>query len=492
MTPLFQTTLAVVFVLCATNRPAHAQAPGSMPGLAAQQPSTPSAAPPLQPCVETMPGMRMCPPATTPSKAKPAITMDLGMQTLMQTMHPATFLQAIEQHATSGTSAEPDSIPVPMRMQMHGPWMLMEHGNGFLVELQQTSPRGGDKLFSTNWWMPMAMRRLGPGQLTLRAMFSLEPATISQRQYPLLFQQGETAFGKPIVDGQHPHDFFMELAALYDWELPGKTLLSFYAAPVGDPAIGPTAYPHRASAAENPVGTLGHHQEDSTHIANDVVTVGVAHGIARVEASGFHGREPNENRWNIDAGSVDSWSTRLTLQPGRNLSGQLSYARLHSPEALFPHESQGRTTASIMYNLPLPSPRWSGNWSSTLLWGRTRSLQDDAKENSYLLESTLRFKTRNYASLRIENAGRSNELLNGEHPLPLGFEELPIGHVQAYTFGYDRDLDWATSLLPHVRTALGAQVTTYGVARALEPVYGTDPVGFVLFLRFRPFSGKER
>ena len=112
-------------------------------------------------------------------------------------------------------------------------------------------------------------------------------------------------------------------------------------------------YPHRASAFENPVGTLGHHQGNSTHIANDVVTVGFTHGIARIEVSGFHGREPDEHRWNIDQGAIDSWSTRLTVQPGQNWSGQYSYARIKSPEVLFPSEDQERTTASVMYNKPL-------------------------------------------------------------------------------------------------------------------------------------------
>jgi hypothetical protein len=315
-------------------------------------------------------------------------------------------------------------------------------------------------------------------------MFSLEPATITGRQYPLLFQQGETAFGKPIADGQHPHDFFMELGALYDLKLSEKTLLSFYAAPVGDPAIGPTAYPHRQSASEDPVGTLGHHQEDSTHIAYDVATVGLTYGIARVEASGFHGREPDESRWTLEAGAMDSWSTRLTLQPGKNWSGQYSYARISSPEALFPNENQARTTASIMYNRPFDN----GNWANTIVWGRTRSLADNSKENSYLLESLLRFKTRNYVWTRLENAGRSNELLNGEKPLPPNFQEQPSGHVQAYTFGYDHDVD----LIPHVRSAIGAQVTTYGVAGALKPVYGSHPVGVSVFVRFRLSSDKER
>lgn len=396
---------------------------------------------------------------------------------MMDQMHPRSFVAEIEHHSSSGTSAEPNSTPSPMLMTMRGEWMLMFHANAFVADTQQSSPRGGDKLFSTNWLMPMAERELGPGQLTLRAMFSLEPATVTDERYPLLFQQGETAYGVPIADGQHPHNFFMELAALYDLHLGEHGLLSFYVAPEGDPAIGPAAYPHRASALEDPVGTLGHHQEDSTHIANDVVTIGVTDRMVRVEASGFHGREPDEHRWNFEQGEIDSWATRLTLQPGQNWSGQFSYARIASPEALFPDEDQGRMTASVMYNRKVAH----GNWASTALWGRTRSLADSAKENSYVLESMLQFKDRNYAWIRLENAGRSNELLIGEHPLPQGFKEEPLAHVQAYTFGYDRDVN----LVPHLATALGAQVTAFGVGDPLKPVYGSDPIAVQFFVRLR-------
>jgi len=396
-----------------------------------------------------------------------------------------TFLEEIEAHDTSGTSAEPNSTPVPMLMTMRGDWMLMFHTNVFVANIQQTSPRGSDKFFSTNWFMPMAQRAWGPGQVTLRAMFSLEPATVTDRQYPLLFQQGETAYGKPIVDGQHPHDFLMELAALYDWRLGERTLLTFYAAPVGDPAIGPTAYPHRASAMENPLAALGHHQQDSTHIADDVVTIGFTSGIVRIEGSGFHGREPNEHRWQVQQGAIDSWSTRLTVQPGQNWSGQYSYGRIHSPEQLFPTENQERMTASIMYNRPMGA---RGNWASTAAWGRTRSLEDNVIQNSYLFESLLRFATKNYVWTRLEDVDRTTELLLGENSLPPGFVEEPAGRVQAYTFGYDRDVD----VLPHIATAIGAQVTGYTVGSCLKPVYGSDPVGVVVFLRMRVVGKGQR
>jgi hypothetical protein len=394
---------------------------------------------------------------------------------------PTTFVQEILHHATSGTSAEPDSTPTPMLMTMKGGWTLMFHGNVFLLDEQQSSARGGDKFFSTNWLMPMAQHDLGPGVFTARLMLSLEPATISDRRYPLLFQQGETAYGVPIADGQHPHNLFMEVAALYDWKLGETSLLSFYVAPVGDPAIGPTAFPHRSSASEDPLAALGHHQEDSTHIADDVVTVGLTYRIARVEASGFHGREPDEFRWDIDSGKIDSWSTRLTLQPGKNWSGQYSYARIASPEAVFPSEDQARMTASVMYNRPLHDNH--GNWASTILWGRTSSLEEHSIFNSYLLESTLQFLSRNYAWTRIEDVTRSNELILGQQPVPPGFEEQPIGRVQAYTVGYDRDFD----LVPRLASALGAQFTAYGVAEPLKPIYGSHPFGVALFVRLRPF-----
>jgi hypothetical protein len=411
----------------------------------------------------------------------PGMKMGPGEQGNMQ---PVNLVQEILAHDTSGTSAEPDSTPAPMLMTTAHAWTLMFHANVFVLDEQQSSARGGDKFFSTNWFMGMAQHDAGPGKFTIRAMLTLEPATITGERYPLLFQQGETAYGVPIADGQHPHNFVMELAALYDLKLGNRALLSLYVAPTGDPALGPTAYPHRASAAEDPVAPLGHHQEDSTHIAADVVTAGLAYGIVRVEASGFDGREPGQDRWAMDQGKIDSWSTRVTIQPGKNWSGQYSYGRITSPEALFPTENQERMTASVMYDRPLRN----GNWASTLLWGRTRSLRDNAIFDSYLFESTVRFLTRNYAWTRFESAERSNELLLGENPLPPGFVEQPIGQVQAYTFGYDHDF----KLIPQLASALGAQFTTYGVPATLTPIYGSHPVGVAIFVRLRPFSGQER
>jgi hypothetical protein len=393
-------------------------------------------------------------------------------------MQSRSLIESLLQHATSGTDAEPNSTPVSMLMVTKGNWTFMFHGEGFLNEIQQSGPRGFDKLFSTNWWMPMAQRKFGRGTLTIRTMFSFEPATVSSRRYPELFQEGETAFGSPIVDGQHPHDFFMELAALYDYKLADRTLLSFYAAPMGDPAMGPTAYPHRASASEDPIAPLGHHLQDSTHIAADVITVGITHRGVRLEASGFHGREPDEFRWNINSGKIDSWSTRVTINPAQNWSAQYSIAQLHSPESLAPAEDIRRMTASVQYNRPLKR----GNWASLALWGRNQDISGGDVGNSYLLESTLRFLERNYVWTRIENVDRTNQLLLGENPEPPGFSERYFTRVQAYTAGYEREV----GRFPHLSTGLGAQLTWYGVPADLKPTYGDHPVGGLVFIRLRP------
>jgi hypothetical protein len=446
-----------------------------------------------QPTMPDMPGMDM----GSMHHDQPETSMKLSMR-------PTSLIEAQLNHLSSGTSIEPTSTPINMIMSHRAGWMLMLHGTAFVANIQQHADepeadpatgevparRGGDKFFSTNWIMPMAMRQLGPGQLTLRAMFSLEPATITGRQYPLLFQQGETAFGKPIIDGQHPHNFFMEVAALYDIHTSEHTLLSFYAAPVGDPAIGPTAYPHRMSASENPIAALGHHQQDSTHIAFNVLTVGFTWRSVRIEASGFHGGEPGEQRWQFQPSpnglAIDSYSTRVTFSPTPNWSGQYSIAHIVSPEALYPGEDQQRQTASTMYNRPFGTKESngnsSGNWASTLLWGRTRSLSNNQKTNSYLAESLVKFAGRNYAWTRIENAGRSNELLlSPGSALPSDFTEESIGHVQAYTLGYDRDFQ----LAPHLMAAPGAQFTTYTTPDALRSIYGAHPFGVVAFVRFR-------
>ncbi len=382
------------------------------------------------------------------------------------------------ENLASGTSVNPASWPMPMIMTHLGSWNTMFMGDAFLVDTEQSGPRGGDKLYSTNWFMASAEHRAGKqGAFQVNLMLSLEPATVADRRYPLLFQTGETAFGQAIVDGQHPHNLIMGLGVHYVRELGANTRLEIYLAPVGDPALGPVAYPHRASAAELPEAPLSHHWQDSTHISDDVVTLGLAYKKVKLEASGFHGAEPGENRWIIQQGAIDSWSSRLWFFPAKNWAAQISVGRLTHPEALEPGD-QVRSTASLEYTKPMPG----GSWSSSLIWGRNHDTATGRNLNSYLLESVLPIRRRNFLTGRIELVDK-DELFSGQPEIEQNLAVLygSTFRIGAYTIGYTRDVN----LFQHVETGIGANFTAYSLPEPIKPYYGDHPVGGNIFVRFR-------
>jgi hypothetical protein len=377
---------------------------------------------------------------------------------------------AVTGAGASGTAFNPASAPMNMVQFRLGNWRLMVHGLAFLTEIQQTGPEGRDKFTSMNWVMGEASHSLGRGTFDVRTMLSLEPATITERRYPELFQTGETAYGRPIVNGQHPHDLFMELAVRYTYPIGERTRFSLYAAPVGDPALGPVAYPHRVSAAEIPQATLSHHLQDSTHISNEVITAGLSHGIFGIEASAFRGAEPNENRWNIDHGAIDSYSGRITVSPNPNWTGQVSIGRLTKPEALEPGD-QVRATASVTYNRPYTG----GNWATSLIWGRVHKTSDQRNLNGYGLESVARFREKNYLTGRIELVDKDELFEEGQPLHGLSFR------IAAFTAGYTRDFFF----IPRLATGLGANFTVYNTPSALNPYFGNRPVAALIFVRFK-------
>src|SRR5262245_26729256 len=185
--------------------------------------------------------------------------------------------------------------------QMHdstisSPWMVMTDGVVFGLFNYQGSDRGGTEFKSTNWWMAMASRDAGPGRLTLTGMLSLDALTATPQGYRLIFQAGETYQGAPIVDRQHPHDFIMQAAPIWRVPVGDSSGITLAGPPVGEPALGPVAFMHRPSAAENPAAPLAHHTLDSTHISMGVITAAADHGPWTIESSLFNGREPDDNR----------------------------------------------------------------------------------------------------------------------------------------------------------------------------------------------------
>jgi hypothetical protein len=393
----------------------------------------------------------------------------------MVDMNPASmFLMNL----ASGTSVNAAAWPMPMVMTHFGSWNTMFMGVGFLVDTQQSGPRGGDKLYSPNWVMASAEHRVGArGAFQTDIMLSLDPATITGERYPLLFQTGETAYGKAIVDGQHPHNFIMSLGFHYAYQLSENTTLSAYFAPVGDPALGPVAFPHRASAMELPEAPISHHWQDSTHIADEVVTVGITHKKVRLEASGFYGSEPGENRWIIQTGPINSWATRLWFFPTKNWAAQVSVGRIVHPEALDAGD-QVRATASLQYIKPMPG----GSWASTFVWGRNHNTATLRNLNSYLVESVLPVARKNFITGRVELVDK-DELFAGQSDIEQRLDRLygSTFRVGAYTLGYTRDV----ALFRFVETGVGANFTSYSLPDAIKPYYGSHPLGGNIFVRFR-------
>src|SRR5207245_11505902 len=258
----------------------------------------------------------------------------------------------------------------------------------------------------SNQFMVVSTRRLGGGTLSLLGTFTLEPATIPPEGSPLLFQRGETYQGVLLVDRQHPHDLFTQIAVQWERSLSRSTGLRLYLSPWGEPAVGPTAYPHRLSASENPVAPLAHHNQDSTHISADVVSASLGLSKLTIEGSAFHGREPDENRLDVDQGPIDSYAGRLTLRPGAGFALQISATRREHPEAIEPGD-QTRQTASVEYERPTAG----GFVAAALLVGR--NLLPEGPERGNGLEATWKFRSRNFLYARVESVDRDlYELLN--------------------------------------------------------------------------------
>lgn len=371
----------------------------------------------------------------------------------------------------SGTSWQPQSTPHQGLHFTAGDWMLMAHGYVDGVYDRQGGPRGGDKSFSTSMAMLMGQRPLGDdGTLALRSMISLEPL-MGANGYPLLFATGETANGRtPLVDRQHPHNLFMELSATYSLKLTDDSATFLYAGLPGEPALGPSAFMHRASGMDNPQAPITHHWLDSTHVANGVVTAGYVQDRWKIEASAFNGREPDQYRYDINSPTLDSLSARLSFNPTPNWSLQTSWGYLKSPEQLSPNTHENRVTASASYNLPFDN----NEWATTLAWGRKMDSPGHTLDG-FLLESEVILAKTNTFFGRIERADE-DELFAAPSPLA-----GRISSPMEFTIGYIRDFE----LADHVTFGIGGLISRYAYPDRLDSSYGSDPTSGMVFVRMK-------
>jgi hypothetical protein len=393
----------------------------------------------------------------------------------------------------SGTTWIPDAVSLPNRRRMLGDWMIMAHGFLFAQYDKQSGERGADQFGSLNWAMFMATHDLAGGRFQARTMLSLDALTVTNRGYPLLLQTGETYKGQPLHDRQHPHDFWMELGALYQRPITKSLAWSAYAAPAGEPALGPVAFMHRPSAMDNPAAPIGHHWQDATHVSFGVLTAGIFTHTWQLEGSAFNGREPDENRWDFDPIRLDSYSGRFTLNPSAHWSFAGGYGYLKSPESLNPTESMHRVTASAEHGTSLGS---EGQIASTFIWAANKHSSMPSLSHSFLLESEAILDRKNTLFGRTELVQKSSEELVVVNPVTTsegvllpGFPATQHFNVGTAQLGYIRELartHWAT-------IGLGAAATLNFVPSPLEPYYGSrTPVGTFIFLRLRPFHAPKK
>jgi hypothetical protein len=368
-------------------------------------------------------------------------------------------------------------MPMDMNMDMSGSgWHLMQDGSLSLIVNHQGGARGGDELKAPNWWMGMATRRVGGGDLTLTGMLSLDPATVGEGGYRELFQVGEAVDGKPIVDHQHPHDLWMQIAASWRTTVRG-TGITVAGGPAGEPALGPVSFMHRASSAAIPLAPLVHHTFDSTHIAFGVATVGVDRGRVAVEASLFNGREPDQRRWDFDFGRMDSVSARVWYRPAPGWELQASSGRLVDPEELH-HGNIVRTTASASY--------FAGDDAHMIAAtvGVGMNHTDETTRHAAFGELT-RVWGRTTGSARLELVQVESDLLRFAALPETPDSEARRDLIGALTLGALREI----AQVKKASAAIGAAVTVYAVPDRLRPEYGRRPLSFQVFVQLRPPTG---
>jgi hypothetical protein len=369
----------------------------------------------------------------------------------------------------SGTSWQPESTPHEGIHVMRGDWMVMLHGYADGIYDRQGGPRGREKGFSESMLMAMAQHPLLGGTFGARAMGSLDPA-MGPSGYPLLLQSGETADGKTgLVDRQHPHDLFMELAATYSHPVTDDSSAFGYFAVAGEPALGPTVFMHRFSGMDNPEAPITHHWLDSTHVSFGVATLGYIRDGWKLEGSTFRGREPDQYRWDMEKPGFDSYSTRLSYNPTRDWALQVSYGRIVSPEQRTPDVDTGRLTASASWNLRVGDALAQ----TTFAYGRNRNAPGRTLD-AYLLESAVRVAGAHTVFARAERVEK-DELFDAG---PRAGNAFTVGKVSlGYIYDFAR---WKRT-----QWGVGGVGSLMIVPSALKPSYGSAPASLMLFARVK-------
>jgi hypothetical protein len=413
------------------------------------------------------------------------------------TMHMGTApgislpLGVASARAGSGTSWLPDSSRVSMFHASIGGWSVMAHGALFAQYDTQTTVHGGRQFGLVDWEMASALRAVGPGVVGATLGTSLESLVDGPHGYPELLQSGGAYQDARIANRQHPHPALMQLSAEYDQTLIRGLALETYAAAVGEPAIGPVAFTHRPSSADDPFAPLAHHWEDATHDQKGVLTGGLYTRHVKIEGSAFNARESDtgDNLPDYTGARLDSYSGRVSVAAtdGVVLSAWTGYLFDHDP--LDPGTGMQRYGASVLTALRGVD---GGTWSSALVWGLDVH-HHGAREHvhdpnavvpahhlgaSALFESTLELGSRTALFGRVEQVQKTAD--------DLGFVGGDLGQsftIRELTFGIAGDLIASE----RGRIGIGARAGLTRLPESLRLAYGTvTPAGGAVFLSLKP------
>jgi hypothetical protein len=229
---------------------------------------------------------------------------------------------------------------------------------------------------------------------------------------------------------------------------------------------------------------------DSTHVTFGVVTTGWVHRNWKLEASRFRGREPDQNRWDIETGKLDSTAARLSWNPTSHWSLQTSWAHVISPEALTPKIDETRMTTSATYARAFGV---AGSFSATFVAGQKRFTGGYASA-AELIEAEFK-PNRNWTVFGRAEQLESDALgdVTGHshathvHLIPV---LIVVNTVQKASVGVIHD--WRVG--DHLKLGVGGLVSTINTPNALNFVtnatpdgvktgYGNHPTGAMAFLR---------
>ena len=378
-------------------------------------------------------------------------------------------------------------------------WIFGVNAFASLVFDHQGGKRGKSDVYSENYLSLTAIKPFSQSVLVLNSRFSLEPFTIGKRGYPLLLQVGGTANNKTfLVDAQHPHDLFSELSMNYIIKLNEDSNFNIYLGLPGAPALGPTGIQVCNIDLAVPESPLLHEALYSTEISYGVVTAGYNWRNITLEGSIFNGRETDKNHFIIHKPKLDSFCGRLTTIFPYNLSAQISYGFLNSPEIVEPEINKKRLVVSLGW-----FKEFEDSYLQTMFGFAQNKHIPGNTTKGLIAEFLYNFKRNHSLFLRGELL-ETDELFHDEHGHSHNQDNFNHCHKHDVNCKRKNGLEIDRELfdkifnvgrissgylykfppMDHIRFGLGCSGNISIIPEKLKPIYGNHPLSYYIYAQF--------